>query len=87
MARGVKTGGRRKGSINKVTAQQRAEAKASGLTPLEYMLAVLRDVSQPTDRRDEMAKAAAPYIHPKLTSVEGSLNLTHRHEEALGELE
>lgn len=87
MARGVKTGGRKKGSLNKATAQQRDEALAAGLTPLEYMLAVLRDTSQPSERRDDMARAAAPYIHPKLTSVEGNLNLTHRHEQALEELE
>jgi hypothetical protein len=87
MARGVKTGGRRKGSINKVTAQQRAEARASGLTPLEYMLAVLRDETQPSERRDDMAKAAAPYVHPKLTSIEGNMNMNLRQEDALEALE
>ena len=40
-----------------------------GLTPLEYMLAVLRDEDADPDRRDRMA-AAAPYIHPRLSSTQ-----------------
>ena len=88
MAKGNKTGGRKPGTPNRVTATREAEIKASGLTPLEWMLSVLRDDGQPPERRDEMAKAAAPYVHPKLSSIEGSLDLTvRRHEEALDELE
>jgi len=34
------------------------------------MLAVMRDSSEPPERRDEMAKAAAPYVHPKLAATE-----------------
>jgi phage terminase small subunit len=34
-------------------------------TPLEYMLAIIRDPDQPDWRRDRMAKAAAPYCHMK----------------------
>jgi hypothetical protein len=40
------------------------------LTPLEYMLVVLRDESVEPDRRDRMAAAAAPYIHPRLSSTQ-----------------
>jgi hypothetical protein len=32
--------------------------------PLDFMLAVMRDKSQPMWRRIEAAKAAAPYRHP-----------------------
>jgi hypothetical protein len=46
---------------------------ASGETPLEYMLRVMRDTKADTHRRDEMAKAAAPYIHPRLASIEQSV--------------
>ena len=35
--------GRKKGSPNKVTAAREAEIAASGLTPLDYMLGILRD--------------------------------------------
>jgi hypothetical protein len=34
------------------------------------MLAVMRDSDEPPERRDEMAKAAAPYVHPRLATVE-----------------
>jgi hypothetical protein len=37
-------------------------------TPLEYMLAVMRDPLADFRRRDDMAKAAAPYCHEKKTS-------------------
>jgi hypothetical protein len=37
--------------------------------PLEYMLAVLADENAPQARRDQMAAWAAPYCHPKLSSV------------------
>jgi hypothetical protein len=34
-------------------------------TPLEFMLATMRDVSQPMPFRAEIAKAAAPYTDPR----------------------
>lgn len=70
MATGVKTGGRQKGTPNKATAALAAEIAATGETPLEYMLRVMRDPVAEYDRRDKMAAAAAPYIHPKLASTE-----------------
>jgi len=42
------------------------EALDRGETPLQYMLAIMKDPTVPIERRDEMAKAAAPYCHPKL---------------------
>jgi hypothetical protein len=50
------------------------------------MLAVLRDETVEPERRDEMAKAAAPYLHPRLASIEAQLAITG-HEAALAELE
>jgi hypothetical protein len=38
----------------------------AGLTPLEYMLAVMRDPDADQVRRDRMAMAAAPYCHPRM---------------------
>ena len=43
MAHGFKTGGRKKGSVNKVTSEMKAAIAASGETPLEYMLRIMRD--------------------------------------------
>src|SRR5260370_41698092 len=73
MALGGKTGGSKKGSRNKRPRELIERIEASGLVPLEYMLSVMRDESAPPERRDEMAKAAAPFVHPKLatTKVQG----------------
>jgi hypothetical protein len=73
MAHGFKTGGRKKGSLNKITSEMKAAVAASGETPLQYMLRVMRDPNSNAHRRDEMAKAAAPYIHPRLASLEQSV--------------
>jgi hypothetical protein len=42
------------------------EAQLSGMLPLDYMLAVIRDPNATQLRRDKMAIAAAPYCHPRL---------------------
>ncbi|WP_260854985.1 hypothetical protein [Mesorhizobium amorphae] len=41
-----------------------------GQTPLEYMLRVMRDSRANGERRDKMAIAAAPYVHPKLANMQ-----------------
>ena len=65
--------GRRKGVKNKKTLELR-KAVSKGLTPLQHMLRVMRSRSKKVDdaRRDDMAKAAAPYVHPRLTAVEAT---------------
>ena len=70
MAKGKKSGGRQKGTPNKATAQRQREVAASGEVPLEYLLKVMRDEHASLEARFEAAKAAAPYVHPKLASVE-----------------
>lgn len=72
MARGGKRAGagRKTGSATERTREIANAATQSGLTPLEYMLAVFRDENADVQRRDDMAKAAAPYIHPKLANIE-----------------
>lgn len=67
-----KTGGRRKGTPNRATADKVAEVAASGLTPLDYMLKVMRDENNDQAIRLDAANKAAPYIHPKLASIEHS---------------
>jgi hypothetical protein len=64
-----KTGGRKRGSPNRATAAKAAEIAKSGLTPLDYMLSVMRDRDEDPSRRLDAAKAAAPYVHPKLAQV------------------
>jgi hypothetical protein len=70
---GMKTGGRKKGTPNKRSAVL-IKAMESGESPLDYMLRVMRDSRAAPERRDQMAKAAAPYIHPRLTAIEVSDN-------------
>ena len=62
--------GRPKGSKNKRTKALQDAVKESGETPLQYMLRVMRDTAIDYAMRNDMAKAAAPYIHPKLASTE-----------------
>jgi hypothetical protein len=74
-----KTGGRQRGTPNKKTAARKAQeaaiaaeiedARSRGLEPLDYMLGVMRDVTADATCRDAMAKAAAPYRHPQLSSI------------------
>ena len=78
MATGKKTGGRRKGTPNRRIAEMRAEMAASGEMPLAYMMRIMRDPTTEPHRRDAMAKAAAPYVHPTLAAV------AHRHLDAKG---
>lgn len=65
-----KTGGRKKGTPNRATAEKAAEIASSGLTPLDYLLTVMRDESVPRPERVDAANKAAPYVHPKLASIE-----------------
>ena len=48
----------------------RKAAAEGGIMPLEFMLNILRDETVPRDERMDAAKAAAPYVHAKLASVE-----------------
>jgi hypothetical protein len=63
-----KTGGQ--GTPNKKTARLQAIIEASGVTSLDYMLGVLRDQGATPLERFEAAKAAAPYVHPRLAAIE-----------------
>src|SRR5215468_9386713 len=62
--------GRPRGAVDKRFMQQPEQgATYEGVqTPLEYMLAVMRDPLADFRRRDDMAKAAAPFVHAKITS-------------------
>ena len=66
-------GGKRAGAGRPIGAQnkprfespEQRETYAGIETPLEYLLAVMRDPLADMKRRDEAAKAAAPYCHEK----------------------
>jgi hypothetical protein len=71
--------GRKPGSANTKTREIADRAANDGLTPLEFMLEIMRDTSAESGVRFEAAKAAAPYIHPRLSAmdarVEGGLRI------------
>jgi len=68
--------GRPKGARTKKSSQIAERAAKEGKTPLEFMLEIMRNDSCPENAdpaafhamRFEAAKAAAPYIHPRLAS-------------------
>jgi hypothetical protein len=88
---GERRGGRQKGAANKRSRAIADKAAESGLTPLEFMLDVLRAEMPPElkekiekeslsveliqalsiwrNTRFEAAKAAAPYVHPRLQNT------------------
>lgn len=88
--------GRKPGVPNKRTALIQKAVESTGVTPLEYMLSVMRDTTIPdgaepaqvialTSIKFEAAKAAAPYVHAKLSSVELNANVS-THEASLDHL-
>lgn len=77
-----KGAGRKAGSATKKTREIADKAIAEGLSPLEFMLNLMRSQApagaSPEVAMDhvkaqfEAAKAAAPYVHPRLAAVEHS---------------
>lgn len=82
--------GRKKGGKNQATREAMAEAAKGGVLPRDYMLGVMRDETQPVERRDRMAAAVAPYVHPKLQTTTltgadgGPINVTVTKKELDG---
>lgn len=74
--------GRKAGSATRKTREIAERAMADGITPLEFMLNIMRtELPEVEDERVlldamamrfEAAKAAAPYIHPRLAAIEHS---------------
>lgn len=74
---GARTGaGRKPSALTKRTREIAEQAVEGGITPLDYMLERLRDENASPDDRFEAAKAAAPYIHPRLAAIEANVNAT-----------
>ena len=62
--------GRKKGGTNRITADAVEQTKATGITPLEYLLTVMRAPEADPRERMSAAIAAAPYVHAKLSTVD-----------------
>ncbi len=67
---GERRGGRQKGVPNKASAAKAEAIAASGLTPLDFLLGVMRNTEHELSTRIDAGKAVAPYIHPKLANIE-----------------
>jgi hypothetical protein len=73
---GERRGGRQRGTPNKATVAKAAALAAASadaaITPLQFLLGVMRDPAAPTGLRVQVARAAAPLVHgkPKIASVE-----------------
>lgn len=74
-----KGAGRPKGGMNIKSAQIAIEAASKGITPIEVMLHVMRELfdraqkSQSTEDfvlAGTAAKEAAPYVHPRMASID-----------------
>jgi hypothetical protein len=65
--------GRPKGSKSAATLKKQAalaRAAAKNLMPIAYLLSVMRDKTLPRTTRMDAAKWVAPYISPRLSSIE-----------------
>jgi len=89
--------GRKTGSATRKTREIADKAAEEGITPLEFMLKIMRhplpnphapqSLEDAIDLRFEAAKAAAPYVHPKLSAIEMNAKVTTKSlDEELAEL-
>jgi hypothetical protein len=62
--------GRPKGAATRKTREIADKAASEGLMPLEFMLQVMRNPNADMPQRLDMAKSAAPYLHPRLANID-----------------
>jgi len=61
--------GRPRGSPARLDYAARLDALQSGLSPLAYLLSILRDEARDDKTRIDVAKAALPYCHAKIADA------------------
>ena len=66
---------RTKGALNKRTRVAMHDAKSGkllhgGESPVQFLLRVMKDAKRPIELRVDAAKAAAPFLHARLSHVE-----------------
>lgn len=89
------SGGRRPGAGRKTTKpvetmihRAREAAANAKITPLEYLISLLQDETKEQQLRFQAAVAAAPYVHPRLASIESNANVNvTTHDDAVREIE
>ena len=70
MAQGRKTGGRVKGTLNKVTADVATRLRELGCDPIEGMARLAMDKTNPPELRGRMYAELAGYVTPKRKAIE-----------------
>ena len=65
-----KGAGRKRGGKNRASIEREKTLAEGGITPLDYLLDIMRDPNEDVWRRIRAAIAAAPYCHPRLATVE-----------------
>lgn len=65
--------GRPAGARNRKTSETQAAIEQSGLTPLDYMIGVMRNEKNDQRTRLEAAHHAAPYVHARLSATDLTL--------------
>ena len=89
MAKGLKTGGRSKGTPNKATLEVQERLEELGCDPIEGMARIGMEAEQRGEFQlaGQMYKELAQYVAPKRRATEISTNVTTTHEEWLELLE
>lgn len=62
--------GRKPGAATIRTREIANQAIAVGQSPLEYLLNVMRDSTNPLEVRMEAAKICCPFVHPRLQAIQ-----------------
>ena len=76
-------GGRQKGTPNKKTLLRNAAINAAAanpnLSPLDFLLGLMRNPDLPSDLRIKMAEVAAPFVHRKPTKDKPRILASRKH--------
>jgi hypothetical protein len=80
---GERRGGRQKGTPNQKTVLRNAAINASAadpnLSPLDFLLGLMRNPDLPSDLRIKMAEVAAPFVHRKPTKDNPPILSSRKH--------
>jgi len=74
MTKGLKTGGRIKGTPNKRTQEAMQKLEELGCDPIEGMARIAMDKSNSIELRAKMYSELAPYIFPKRKAMDINSN-------------
>lgn len=67
--------GRPKGSVSRRSVEAVARAMADGISPVEYMLGIMRDPDADAKERAWAAEKSAPYVHPRPAPMERTVQI------------